>query len=516
MQENAEQAKRTLRPNQLEAINRLRKSIADGDRRIVLQAPTGYGKTILAAHIAESCLQKGRRLIFCAPMLTLIDQTVTRFKEQGITEIGVIQANHPMTDFSKPIQIASLQTLKNRVIPEADIVILDEGHVDYKFIEKWMGKPGWENVPFVALTATPWSRGLGLKYEKLIVASTLKELISEGTLSDFKVFAPNNPDLTDVRTVAGDFHEGDLSDAMDTPTITADIVATWLKLGQNRPTILFAVDRKHAQSLQRQFESVGVKCGYIDGQTPNEEREEVRKKFHEGEIKVVSSVNCLTTGLDWDVRCLIIGRPTKSEILHVQQIGRALRTAPGKDYALILDHAGNHSRLGFVTEIHYDELCNGEKKPKKKLEKNAPKKVVECPSCKEIQKIWRPECPSCGYKFTVVSTVITKEGELVQIDVNGTRSIVSSPLSQRTKQNWYSGLLWFAEHRNYKAGWAAVAYKDKFGEWPNGLRPIPSGNCDDIQQIIRYGQLKIEKFIRDKRKEQKSLSRQDQQKHKSA
>lgn len=489
------QHKRTLRPSQEKAINDLRLAVKDGHKRVMLQAPTGYGKTVVAAAIAESCLRKGTRMIFCVPLLSLIDQTVLRFEEQGITEVGVIQGNHPKTDYSQPIQVASIQTLQKRNIPEADLIVIDEAHVNYKFVEKWINSDKWKDVPVIGLSASPWSRGLGLRYGKLIIAATLKQLIEEKSLSDFKVYAPSTPDLDGVRTVRGDFHEGDLSSAMDKPQITADIVSTWLKLGQNRPTILFAVDRNHARSLQEQFEKVKVNCGYIDGETPPEEREEVRKKFHSGEIKVVSSVNCLTTGLDWDVRCLILGRPTKSEILHVQQIGRALRTAPGKDYALILDHAGNHHRLGFVTDIHYEELCENKVKPKKKAEKESdPKKTITCPSCKEVKKSWSPVCSSCGYRYSVVSKVVTAEGELVYFDVNGKQSMVVTPLSQRTRQEWYSGLIKFAKEKDYKPSWASLAYKEKFGEWPNGLKKFPSLTIN--QEVLRFCDMKVERFRR--------------------
>jgi superfamily II DNA or RNA helicase len=146
---------------------------------------------------------------------------------------------------------------------------------------------------------------------------------------------------------------------MDRPELVADVVETWIKRGENRSTLCFAVDRAHAKNLQQQFESAGIRCGYIDAYTDSEERERIADLFHDGTYRVVCNVGCLTTGVDWDVRCIILARPTKSEMLFTQIIGRGLRTADGKDDCLILDHSETHLRLGFVTDIHHESLDEG-------------------------------------------------------------------------------------------------------------------------------------------------------------
>ena len=360
---------RVLRPDQATALDLLRKAVAAGKRRIVMQAPTGWGKTMLAAAIADSALARNRRVIFTVPAITLVDQTVDAFHAEGITDVGVLQGIHPMTDTSRSVQIASIQTLQRRTISPADVVIIDEAHKLFRFYSKWMRDPAWLDVPFVGLSATPWSKGLGKIYEELIVASTTKDLIAEGILSPFRVFAPSHPDLSQVRTVAGDYHEGDLSKAMDQPDLVADVVTTWLERGEDRPTFVFAVDRAHAKTLQRQFQAAGVATEYIDAYTPRQEREIIRMKFQHGLVKVVVNIGCLTTGVDWDVRCIALVRPTKSEILFVQMIGRGLRTAEGKADCLILDHSDTHLRLGFVDDIHHDRLDEGQERISAKREK---------------------------------------------------------------------------------------------------------------------------------------------------
>ena len=188
----------------------------------MLQMPTGAGKTLTAAHIVAGALGKSKRVAFVVPRKTLIDQTVSEFEREGISAIGVMQAAHLRTDGRQPIQICSAQTLARRKLPEADLVIVDEAHEMHASVLRWIADlPG---VPFIGLSATPWARGLGKHYDDLLIPTTTRELIDAGLLSDFEAFAPSDPDLSSVRTVAGDFQQDELAGVMDAAEITADIV----------------------------------------------------------------------------------------------------------------------------------------------------------------------------------------------------------------------------------------------------------------------------------------------------
>jgi superfamily II DNA or RNA helicase len=315
---------KTLRPRQEAAIAMLRESLGKGNKRIILKLPTGAGKTVIASNIIKMALAKNKRVIFCVNAISLVDQTAQRFYEDGITDIGVIQGGHELTNFRMPVQIASIQTLSRREhMPDADLVIIDEVHNFYKHYAKWMDQ--WNNVPFIGLSATPYTKGLGKYFEDLITPCTTSDLIDEGWLSKFKVYAPSHPDLKGVRTVAGDYHEGDLAKVMDKAPLIADVVSTWRKLGENRPTLCYAVDRAHAKHLQDCFLGSNIACGYIDAYTDILERREIAKDFKLGRLKVICNVGVLTTGIDWDVRCIILARPTKSDILFQQIVGRSLR-----------------------------------------------------------------------------------------------------------------------------------------------------------------------------------------------
>jgi hypothetical protein len=207
----------------------------------MLQAPTGFGKTLTAAHIIRRALDKGKRVAFIVPRKSLVDQAVGDFAHEGLHAVGVVQAYHPMTDGTMPVQVCSAQTLARRKRPDADLVLVDEAHEMHRAVLKWMGD--CPEVPFIGLSATPWSRGLGRYYDDLVIAAATRELIGAGFLSDFVAYAPSEPDLSSVSTGAdGDFKEDELADVMDAPTITGDIVLEWQKRGEDLPTFVFCLD----------------------------------------------------------------------------------------------------------------------------------------------------------------------------------------------------------------------------------------------------------------------------------
>ncbi len=359
---------RPLRPYQERALADTRSAHASGKKRPMVQLPTGSGKTLLAAHIVRGALGKGRRVAFVVPALSLIDQTVAAFEAVGIHAVGVMQGCHERTDFDQPVQVCSAQTLARRKKPNVDLVIVDEAHLMFKAILKWMAEPAMARVPFIGLSATPWSKGLGKHFDHVIVAASTRQLIEAGYLAPFKAFAPSDVDLSGVSTVAGDFHEGQLGAAMDRPQLVGGVVQTWLRLGDGRPTICFCVNRKHAQHICERFIEAGVAASYVDGETSREDREAVFERFRSGETRIIVNVAVLTAGVDFpNASCIIDARPTKSRMRFVQSLGRGLRTAPGKTDCLILDHAGNHLRLGMVTDIHQDCLDDGTERQGRRL-----------------------------------------------------------------------------------------------------------------------------------------------------
>lgn len=438
-----------------------------GIRRLVVQAPTGAGKTKLSAAITLGAIQKNSSVAFCVPAIALVDQTVESFYAEGIRDIGVIQANHSMTDWSKPIQVCSIQTIQRRGFPQAKVVIFDEIHRLHEAHKSWLEHPEWQNVPMIGLSATPWTKGLGKYFNSLLVATSTQDLINQGYLSKFRVFSTGHPDLSDVKIVAGDYQENQLSQAMQKGELTADIVKTWMEKWGKDKTLCFGVDKAHAKSIQERFEFAGISCGYQDAETSPDERRDIKRKFHNGTYQVVSNIQTLTTGVDWDVRCLILARPTRSEMLYVQIIGRALRIAEGKEFALILDHSDSTQRLGFVTDIHHDQLDDG--KPNfgpTERKKPLPK---ECKKCSYLKPPRTPVCPNCGFKPEITSSLIEQDGELVEMSANKrSKAKPSRPedWTENERKIFFSELKAYALMHEYKPGWAAMKYKEKFKEWP--------------------------------------------------
>jgi superfamily II DNA or RNA helicase len=449
-----------LRPHQVRLLNQIDAAIAQGERRLVAQAPTGFGKTIVAARRLRRLQDEGKRAIFTVPALSLVDQTVEKLFAEGVTDVGVIQASHPMTNPWRLIQVATPQTLQRRHIPDADEILIDEVHWQSKLYPRMLSDPRFADVPIIGLTATPWSKGLGKHFSRLIVGATTGQLIDNKYLSPFRAYAPASPDLTGVRTVAGDYHDGDLANAMNKTTLVADVVETWRSIAKDRPTLCFAVDRAHAKHLQTQFLAAGISAEYIDAYTEAMERAAIARRFHRGEVKVVCNVGCLTTGIDWDVRCIILARPTKSEILYVQMVGRGLRTAEGKSDCLILDHSDNTLRLGYVTDIHRDNLDDGE--PKRAVGQKAVALPKKCGKCNFLKPPKLLECPACGFIPTPQPGAVHCEGELVEL--NSRREAKVPTVRERIR--FYCELRAIAMERGYKESWAAHQYKEKFGGFP--------------------------------------------------
>ncbi|HVM96396.1 MAG TPA: DEAD/DEAH box helicase family protein, partial [Candidatus Acidoferrales bacterium] len=451
-----------LRPYQFNTIENIRASVRGGVRRLVVQSPTGSGKTRIASALAGAANNKKNRVAFVVPAISLIDQTVEEFYENGVRDIGVIQADHGMTDWSKPIQVCSISTLEKRgTFPEASVVMFDECHRLYKTHVKWLEDPAYANAVFLGLSATPWARGLGKYFHSLLIAATTQELIDAGYLSKFRVFATGHPDLAGVRTVAGDYHEGELSKVMNESGLCADIVQTYQKRWGMGKTLCFAVDKAHALALQERFNYAGIKCGYQDADTPMDVRRMIRKMYHDGIYQVVVNIDTLTTGVDWDVRCIILARPTRSEMKFVQIIGRGLRLAPGKDELIVLDHSDSTLRLGLVTDIHHDHLDDGKKKTNGVKPERKEKLPIECKGCGALYKINRErKCPNCGLVTKLHSEIIERDGELLEIKRDGSmimvKGVPAREWTERERKQFYCELKAYGIEHGYKPGWCAA------------------------------------------------------------
>jgi DNA repair protein RadD len=480
-----------LRPHQERAISMLRQTWRE-HRTHILQAPTGAGKTVIAAHIIDGFVTRGMRVLFIVPLTVLIEQTAASFVKQGLPPAGIIWRDHAGLDYSKLIQIASIDTLENRDMPDYDCIIYDEAHSRRRwFLEHIQNS----EKPVIGLSATPMAPWMGNYYTNFIKVATTRELIDQGYLTDFEIYAPHAPDLSAVKSrksaeFGSDYIESQVAEIMQDHTLVADIVSTWLQIGENEPTLVFCVNVAHANQVANEFVSAGVEAEVITAKTQMSDRQEIFKRFTLGITRVICNVATLVAGLDLDVRCIVYARPTKSEIRYIQCIGRGLRTADGKERCLILDHSGTVHRLGYPDSIEYDSLVSDSDgmdtndriiKEIERIEK-LPK---ECPSCKFMKPAGMHECSKCGF--------MPRMGE--DVDVDRTRELVAlnkkldKPVTKEDKQRFYSELLGYyfeklRDGKGWKKGWVANQYRAKFGVWPNGLKEFATDPTKETRNYI--------------------------------
>ena len=406
-----------LRNYQSNAIESLRLNIRKGIKNQVLASPTGSGKTVIAAYLVDECLKKGKRAIFIADRIALIDQTSKLFDQYGIPH-GVLQANHWRYRPYENIQIASAQTLARRKFPEAELIITDECHSLMKVV---LRRIEMRDCITIGLSATPFTKGLGKYYDAVQNVTTTNKLIEEGFLANFEVYAASEPDMKNAKVVAGEWVDSDAAErAMP---IVGDCVREYLKHGNNKKFIAFGCNVAHCEALRDQFLSAGINVELYTYKQDGEDREDLVTEFRKPNsmVRGLISVSALSKGFDVsDLGVIIMARPLRSSLAeHIQILGRGLRSHPDKTHCVILDHSGNMKR--FWNEMHeflehgIDTLCDGKPKDKEKKEKkDAEKQPRKCPSCHHLHNP-APTCPMCGFTYKVKSEIRHEAGELKKL-----------------------------------------------------------------------------------------------------
>ena len=458
-----------LREHQIKAIEMIRNSFQQGNRRVMLAACCSFGKTITAAYMMKSAAASGRRVIFLADRVKLVEQTMDAFEAMGL-DFGVIQADHWKTDPRKQIQIASIQTIaRRRRPPEFDFAIVDEAHTPWKTVTELMER--YSNVKFVGLSATPYSKGLGKFWDDLVVPCTAAELLEKGYLAPVRYYGGAHVDTRGMKakslpTGGSDYDPTELARATEEDQkLTGDIIRNWLEHGEDSQTVAFSPSIKHSKYLVEMFRAAGISAQHIDGYTDEKTRAELYRGHEAGEFKILSCSKLLGVGYDSpQTRCLIDCSPSRSAIAYQQRAGRIQRLHDSKEYAIYLDHAGNVARFGYAESMNVSELDDGERKfaEKNQIEKKEKKDatVRECPRCKLIMMGLR--C-SCGYELTITERLESDSTMLVRIDDKPAKA------SKGEKAMWYSNLLRYSRQKGWRDGWAAHKYRKKFGVWPKGL-----------------------------------------------
>lgn len=484
----------SLRPLQLKAVEAVRQAFRDGHRCVVLYAPTGFGKSECAISMMSATADKGNRAAMILDRIVLCNQTSARLDKYGIAH-GVLQSGHWRFRPYERIQVCSAQTLEKRGdLPDMKVLFVDECHSQRQQTSEFI-KASKINV--VGLTATPFAKGMGEVYSHVVCVTTTDELVREKFLVPLKVFVAKEIDMTGAKKVAGEWSEGEV--AKRGIQITGDIVSEWSKktheiFGGPRKTIVFCAGVAHGDDLAKKFAEAGYDFRAISYKTDEDLKKAIIDDFSRPDTTIngLIATDILTKGFDVpDVMIGVSARPfSKSLSSHIQQMGRVMRSNPGKEFGLWIDHSGNY--LGFQEDwedVYYNgvhDLDDGKEKPRKE---KTPKEREEmkCPQCRAVGTLAGGMCSFCGHQMPTRSQVEVVPGELTELEAKRAK--------KEDKQDFYSQLLGWADYKSFqnKEGWAAHKFQAKFGVWPRGLTKDRRSTSLEVQRWIKSQDIRFYK-----------------------
>jgi superfamily II DNA or RNA helicase len=359
---------------------------------VCYQAPTGSGKTVIGA---EFIARQPDDRIFVVGHRDEICQQFSAALARLEIEHGIIAPGYKPT--SHRVQVASVMTLVRRLdqfTPPPTLLVYDEAH--------HAAAPTWRKITaafpdadILGLTATPRrldGKPLDDIFDKLICGPSIAWLIDQGFLAPVTVFAPaHSPDLKAIKIRAGDYAPEQLAGVMSDGMIVGGAVDEYEKLCSGARAIVFCVDIAHSKLVAKAFRARGYRAEHVDGETSRAERRDLIAALANGSIDILTNCGLISEGLDVPgAEVAILLRPTKSLALYLQMVGRALRTAPGKDCAFILDHAGNVFRHGLPAARRQWSLHG------RQQDDSAGDRLFRCPACGAVNDRGALECVNCG------------------------------------------------------------------------------------------------------------------------
>jgi DNA repair protein RadD len=369
-----------LRPYQIRDVEQLGAAFNQGARAVCYVSPTGSGKTVVFSHIIGRVVSKGRRVGILVHRRELVHQAATKLSWAGVPH-GIIGAGLDR-DHDAPMSVQSAARRLDR-LPNLDFAVADEGH--HSVSPSWAQVLAtWPEAKILGATATPErldGKGLGGSvggiFDSLVIGAAITELQLLGYLAKTRVFVPARLiDTRGVHRLGGDFKADEL--AIRANAVTGDAVAEYRLRADHQPAIAYGCTVEHAQSIAGAFCGAGYRSACVHGGLSMLERDRLIQGLATGEIEILTSCDLISEGLDVpSVGAVILLRPTESLALAMQQIGRGMRPAEGKEHLVVLDHAGNCLKHGLPDEPREWSL---EGRPKR----NGPGREVG----------WR--CEACG------------------------------------------------------------------------------------------------------------------------
>ena len=347
-----------LRNYQIEICEKVNEAF-EAHRSVMMQMPTGTGKTVVLALLVKQYLNRDAdcSVLIVAHRIELIEQTGTFLNHFGI-DYGVI-AGGKRPAVLKRVMVASVQTLsKNLDIDlSPSLVVIDEAHhalaKTYQML--WAA---WPEAKFLGLTATPYrmsGEGFTDLFEVLVDSWSVKQFIADGWLSPYDYYSirPDSEEQQEIdslkkRGADGDFQMKELREKLDVRPSIERLFESFERFAFDKKGIIYAIDIAHAEHIAEFYRLQGVNAAAISFKTPAKERAEVIRTFREeNRIQLLVSVDLFSEGFDCpDVEFIQMARPTLSLAKYLQMVGRGLRPCKGKQCCTIIDNVGLYRTFG--------------------------------------------------------------------------------------------------------------------------------------------------------------------------
>ena len=461
-----------LRDYQDDLINRSRPALSQ-HKRIVIQSPTGTGKTAISVTIMAAIKANKKTCYFLVNQKELLDQTSGALWRQRV-EHGMIAAGKMKTPHL--IQVATIQTLTNRLdqYPEPDLIVIDECHTATSPSYLRVIEEAYPNSLVIGLSATPQrtdGKALGLVFNHIIKAPQISWFIEREYLCDYRLIGtPIGLEQTEFKRKGQDFDQSETEQAMDKPKITGNAVDHWIRHGNGQRNVVMCTSIKHAEHVRDTYLERGIPAECIEGSLSGPQRKAMLDRFRNGETKVITNVQLLVVGVDIPNIAIIQWlRPTGSLIVWMQGNGRGFRMSDGKEYLTIFDHVGNWQRHGLPDQDR-DWTLEGTKGKGKKGSNEADINIAQCKKCFHVFKKPQTNCPACGVELEAKMRVLEEvEGDLVEIKREEIKLLKKQNRIEQGMSQTIDELVALGVRRGIKkpAAWAAITLAGRHKKKPS-------------------------------------------------